>query len=130
MGSAPSDDLWASLMRRLLDDVQDADEASMRLIHYLVRCAATEPVLIAVAHRPDPPAPVAEIVNSLVARDLEARIEVTPLPEQPLRRLLAEHQPGLAPDDVDKVVQASGGLPFTALELAHRAEGDPTRLCR
>jgi DNA-binding SARP family transcriptional activator/tetratricopeptide (TPR) repeat protein len=111
----------------VVDDVQDADEASMRLVHYLVRCAATEPVLIAVAHRPDPPAPVTEIVNSLEARDLEARIDVTPLPEPALRRLLAEHHPDLAPDDVDRVVQASGGLPFTALELAHRAEGDPTR---
>ena len=38
----------------VVDDLQDADEASLRLLHYLSRCAVTEPVLIAVAHRPSP----------------------------------------------------------------------------
>ncbi|HEX6148525.1 ATP-binding protein [Nocardioides sp.] len=111
----------------VVDDVQDADEASMRLIHYLVRCAATEPVLVAVAHRPDPPTPVADVLTSLVARDLDAQIDVTPLPEPALRRLLVERHPDLSSDDVARVVQASGGLPFTALELGRRASGGTTR---
>ena len=36
----------------VVDDLHEADEASMRLLHYLARCAAREPVLVVVAHRP------------------------------------------------------------------------------
>ena len=35
----------------VVDDLHEADEASLRLLHYLSRCAVTEPVLIVVAHR-------------------------------------------------------------------------------
>ena len=33
----------------VVDDVHEADEASLRLLHYLARSAVTEPVLIALA---------------------------------------------------------------------------------
>ena len=36
----------------VVDDLHEADEASLRLLHYLSRCAVDEPVLLALAHRP------------------------------------------------------------------------------
>ena len=41
----------------VVDDVHEADEASLRLLHYLSRCAVSEPVLIVVAHRKSPTSP-------------------------------------------------------------------------
>jgi Predicted ATPase len=37
-----------------VDDVHDADDASLRLLHYLARSAYDRPVCIAVSHRPAP----------------------------------------------------------------------------
>ena len=110
----------------VVDDVHDADEASLRLLHYLARCAANEPVLVALAHRPAPRPAVAEVLASLVSRDPGARIAVRPLPEAAIRRLLAELRPALTPADVDHIWQVSAGVPFTAIELASRgAAGGP-----
>ena len=38
----------------VVDDLHEADEASLRLLHYLSRCAVGEQVLIIVAHRRAP----------------------------------------------------------------------------
>jgi tetratricopeptide (TPR) repeat protein len=106
----------------VVDDVHDADEASLRLLHYLARCAVREPVLVAVAHRPAVRAELREVLGSLVARDPTARIEVPPLSEAGTRRLLTTTFPELTEQAAERVWQASGGVPFIALELA-RAGG-------
>jgi DNA-binding SARP family transcriptional activator/tetratricopeptide (TPR) repeat protein len=109
----------------VVDDVHDADEASMRLLHYIARCAAREPIVVALAHRPMVRPGIREVLTSLLARSPGARIEVPALSERGLRRLLAEASPELTDDAVTHVWRVSAGVPFTALELARAA--DPER---
>lgn len=101
----------------VVDDVHDADEASMRLLHFLSRCAAREPILVALAHRPTVRREVREVLASLVARDPGMRIEVPPLSRAGTRRLLADTFPDLEDADAEHIWKVSAGIPFTALEL-------------
>ena len=102
----------------LIDDLQDADEASLRLLHYLSRCAVTEPVVIAVAHRPRVSETAQRVAESLVRRGAGSRVELTPLDRAATRRLLVDRFPDLPSKQVDEIWELSGGLPFSALELA------------
>ncbi len=54
----------------VVDDVHEADEASLRLLHYLARCAVTEPVLIALAAPARRRPALREVGDSLVARGI------------------------------------------------------------
>ena len=98
--------------------MHEADEASLRLLHYLCRCTTTEPVLVALAHRPLADHGRRELLDSLVARNSGRRIEVQPLTDGAVRRLLEAEQPDLPEEQADKIVQISSGIPFTAIELA------------
>jgi DNA-binding SARP family transcriptional activator len=109
----------------VVDDLHEADEASLRLLHYLGRAAAGEQALVAVAARPDPR--LRDLRASLTARGIGQVVDVTPLDEQAVLRLLQEHAPALTPDQVAEVIAVSGGVPFRALEAARAAaagEGD------
>ena len=108
----------------LVDDLQDADEASLRLLHYLSRCAMTEPVLIVVAHRPRIPETARQVEESLVRKGAGARLELGPLDATAVRRLLSTDFAGLGTARVEEIVQASGGLPFAVLELARSLQDD------
>jgi DNA-binding SARP family transcriptional activator len=108
----------------VVDDIHEADEASLRLIHYLSRCAMTEPVLLALAHRTHAPESMREVTESLVARGTGTRIDLEPLTEAATRRLLLERFPDLDPQRVERIWAASAGLPFAILELA-RSGDDP-----
>jgi hypothetical protein len=74
-----------------VDDVHDADDASLRLLHYLSRCAVSEQVLITVAHRPTPTPSAREVLDSLVARAGSTRIDLPPLTESATVRSLSRH---------------------------------------
>jgi len=74
----------------LVDDLQDSDEASMRLLHYLSRCAITERVLIVVAHRPRLPETARQVEESLLRKGAGSRLELSPLEPNAVRRLLTE----------------------------------------
>ena len=106
-----------------VDDLQDADEASLRLLHYLSRCAVTEPVVIAVAHRPRVGETAQRVADSLVRRGAGTRIELGPLDRAATRRLLADRFPDLAAPKAEEIGQLCGGLPFAALELARAQAG-------
>jgi DNA-binding SARP family transcriptional activator/tetratricopeptide (TPR) repeat protein len=107
-----------------IDDLQDADEASLRLLHYLSRCAVTEPVLIAVAHRPRINETATRVAESLVRRGAGTRIELKPLDQAATRRLVLDRFPDLPTETVVQVSEVSGGLPFAALELgSNRGSG-------
>jgi DNA-binding SARP family transcriptional activator/DNA polymerase III delta prime subunit len=108
----------------LIDDLHDADEASLRLLHYLSRCAMTEPVVIVVAHRPRIPETARQVEDSLVRKGAGSRIELGPLDLQGVRRLLREHAPELDEGRVAEISQASGGLPFAVLEMARGVQAD------
>ncbi len=109
----------------VVDDVQDADEASLRLLHYLSRAAVTQPVLIAVAHRPHVSDTAQEVAESLIRRGFGTRVELAPLGSDATRRLLGDRFPELAADTVERIVEFSGGLPFAALELGSHPESGP-----
>jgi DNA-binding SARP family transcriptional activator/tetratricopeptide (TPR) repeat protein len=102
----------------VVDDLHEADDASMRLLHYLSRCAVSEQVLIVLAHRPTPTPSVREVLDSMVARSVGTRIELPPLTESATERLLAERFPDLSAEVVSHIWKVSAGLPFTALEMA------------
>ena len=81
----------------VVDDLHEADEASLRLLHYLSRCAVSEPV----ADRGRPPARVADEPRRTWPRASSAagtgpRIELAPLDRRATRRLLARPVPGPA----------------------------------
>jgi tetratricopeptide (TPR) repeat protein len=106
----------------VVDDLHEADEASLRLLHYLSRCAVSEPLVLALAHRVPTREPVQGMAESLVARGTGSRIELGPLSESATRRLLAERFPDLPASVVDHVWAVSAGVPFAVLELA-RGQG-------
>ena len=103
----------------MIDDVHEADDASLRLLHYLARCAHEQVVLVVVAGR-RMSGRAAEIVESMVAREEDALIDVPPLPRVAVERLLAQSYPDMPVSSVTTIAEASAGLPFTALELARR----------
>lgn len=105
----------------VVDDIHEADEASLRLLHYLARCAVTDQVLLVLAHRTAHNAALEEVHASLVARGIGSRIEVAPLPEAATLRLLQERFPDLDEATQQQIWAVSGGLPFTALELGAAA---------
>ncbi|MFZ2012732.1 MAG: AAA family ATPase [Nocardioides sp.] len=108
----------------LVDDLQDADEASLRLLHYLSRCAMTERVVIVVGHRSRLPTSAQQVVEGLVRKGGGSVLQLSPLDAKSVRRLLAADFGHLDEDQVAQIVQASGGLPFTVLELARSLDRD------
>ena len=63
----------------VIDDLHDADEASLRLLHYLSRCAVGERVLLALAHRDPAPSLVHDVTASMVSRGGGQLVELRPL---------------------------------------------------
>ena len=110
----------------VVDDVHEADDASLRLLHYLARCAVSEPVVIAMGTRPDPDPAVQGMLESLVSRRIGTAIELAPLDEGATRRLVTHEFPDLDEETVAEIWAVSGGVPFRALEAARSAaSGNP-----
>lgn len=110
----------------VVDDVHEADQASLRLLHYLARCALGEHVLLVLAQRPGGGDALEEMHDSLVSRGIGSRVELAPLGEAATRRLVAQQFPSLDDEALHRVWEVSGGLPFTALELGRAAaQGRP-----
>ncbi|WP_214110228.1 ATP-binding protein [Acrocarpospora catenulata] len=108
----------------LVDDVHEADDASLRLLHYLARVTRHDPVILVVTHRDDDGhGQLTEFHTSLGRRDSTVRVPVTPLDQATTRTLVQTIVPGLPPDAVEEIWQLSAGLPFAATELA-RAMAD------
>jgi DNA-binding SARP family transcriptional activator len=105
----------------VVDDIHEADEASLRLLHYLARVALTERVVIVLAHRQVDLEPLDAMQASLIARGIGTRVDLDPLPEAAVRRLLRQRFPDLDDATLTRIGTVSGGLPFTALELARAA---------
>jgi len=105
----------------VIDDVHEADQASVRLLHYLARRTRGMRTVLALAHREDGHEIFEEVRDSLLARGIASRIELSPLGESATRRLLALRFPSLDDEIVGRIWRASGGLPFTALQLAGAA---------
>lgn len=109
----------------VVDDLHEADEASVRLLHYLARCAVDSPVLLLLSTRASPGAWLPAAVASLLSRGAGTRVDLAPLTLEEAGELLAEHHPDLDRATVARLWEVSGGLPFGLLEgAAARADDD------
>ena len=61
----------------VVDDAHDADDASLRLIHYLARSTITDRVLIVIAHRPKLCPALAQVRQSLLGRGSAVTLDLT-----------------------------------------------------
>ena len=111
----------------IVDDAHDADEASLRLLHYLARSTVTERLLIAVGHRPATGI-LGEVRRSLLARGNAAALDLTPLRPAGAAVLASRHAPAAAATVLDAIYEASGGLPFAVVELARDLTADRSAL--
>lgn len=102
----------------VVDDVHDADEASLRLLHYLSRCAVEERMLLVLAHRDPAPSLVRDVIASMVSRGGNHLLRLRPLGVAAAQRLLMDRFPELDPTVADEIAHAAGGLPFAMIELA------------
>lgn len=126
----------------LLDDLRDDrpfdDEFVERLGRHLADC--DEPLLVLMATRTDAAREddleVAEggietmerAVSSLarMLRDRFYRVEVDPLDEEDVERLLERALPGIAPDASSRIADYSGGNPLHALQLVRHLVSEGT----
>ena len=105
----------------VVDDLHEADEASLRLLHYLARCAVSEHVVIVLAARPGAGRSFRDVQESLMTRGIGGRIDLAPLTEPATRRLLAHRFPDLDDSTAAEIWAVSAGLPFRVLEAARNA---------
>ena len=105
----------------VVDDAHDADEASLRLLHYLSRTAVGERIMIVVAHRPLPLRPAMDAMRrSLIGRGTSVPLDLGPLADVDIRRL-AGRAVGENQLLLEQVVKLASGNPYAAVELARTA---------
>ncbi|HET9254009.1 MAG TPA: AAA family ATPase [Pseudonocardiaceae bacterium] len=116
----------ASATRGLLltiDDVHDADDASLRLLHYLARSAFDQRVCLVLTHRPAPmPPALAQTRQSLIDRHHAIQIELGPLGAADVAVLVRRHVPEPTPRQLEHITALSRGIPFTVIERLGRAD--------
>ena len=109
-----------------VDDLHSADEASLRLLHYLARATLDERVAIIVTHRPQPmPDTLVAMRDSLTGRHGAVNLELVPLDRDSTRALIARRLDEPDDDVVDQIDVLAGGIPFAIDELARRAADEP-----
>ncbi|HEX2381501.1 MAG TPA: AAA family ATPase [Acidimicrobiales bacterium] len=109
-----------------IDDVHDADDASLRLLHYIARSARDQRVCIVLAHRPAPSnAALAETRDSLIGRHGAVELELGPLDDEQIAVLVRRQVEEPTPELVEQIAALGRGLPFAVNELARRAAKEP-----
>ena len=109
-----------------IDDAHEADDATLRLLHYLSRSTASERVCIVLAHRSAAVGETfAETRHSLTDRHGAEVIELTPLDEAGIARLVGRHVIDPTTEQIGHIAALSRGIPFAACELARRAAVEP-----
>ena len=103
----------------VVDDAHEADEASLRLLHYLARSCRTERLVIVVCHRRQPVTDAFEQVRaSLIGRAAAVEVSAFSLDRQQTAMLARSCRAELTPDEIEQVWSISGGVPFAVVELA------------
>jgi DNA-binding SARP family transcriptional activator len=108
-----------------IDDVQDADEATLRMLHYLPRALTETNVVLVLACRTDlsPPASLEQLRTSLIGRHGGIELELAPLGSEAIDQLVARHAPGAPANQRERIATLSRGNPYMAIELADRSGG-------
>jgi tetratricopeptide (TPR) repeat protein len=107
-------------MALVVDGVHDADEATLRMLHYLARTAANERALLVLAHRPVARNDALQHMrNSLLTRGTAVDVPLSPLTQQGTGALLAT---ALGRDPRSELTRrvhtASAGIPRRILSIA------------
>jgi DNA-binding SARP family transcriptional activator/tetratricopeptide (TPR) repeat protein len=100
-----------------VDDMHEADDASLRLLHYLARCAASERTLIVVGYRSGT-RPVERFTASLLRRTIAVPITLHTLDRSSCDVLARTEAVDASAEALDQIWAVSGGLPFAVVELA------------
>ena len=100
-----------------VDDMHEADEASLRLLHYLARGISGERALIVVGHR-EGGRRVEQMKGSLLRRNLAIHVPLRPLDRQGTDDLVRMHTADVSTTTLDHIWEVSGGLPFAVVEMA------------
>jgi DNA-binding SARP family transcriptional activator/tetratricopeptide (TPR) repeat protein len=111
-----------------LDDLHHADEATLRLLHYLSRALAEARVLLVVTHRTTVPMPATlnQLHAGFVGRHGGIELELAALDPDAARLLIVRHAPEATDEQTERILTLAGGNPYIAIELAERASGGPT----
>ena len=97
-----------------IDDVHDADDASLRLLHYLARSAYDRRVCIVLTHRPAPMSQtLADTRRSLLDRHRAIELELGPLSAGDIAALIRRHIHQPTSEQVEHIAALSAGIPFT-----------------
>ncbi len=106
----------------VVDDAQHADDASLRLMHYLARTTASDRVLLVLAHRPSSDAGLGQVRRSLLGRRAAITLDLKPLPHSDVSTLVRQLRPEATDEFIDAVWTASEGVPFAVVELTRTVE--------
>jgi DNA-binding SARP family transcriptional activator/tetratricopeptide (TPR) repeat protein len=110
----------------VIDDMHEADDASLRMLHYLARSCARERLVLVLGHRRQPVTDAFDDIRaSLLGRLGAVDIPLTPLDKDTAVALVRRHRPDLPTDAAEQVWEVSGGLPFALLELARTGGHGP-----
>jgi DNA-binding SARP family transcriptional activator len=111
----------------LLDDLHAADEASLRLLHYLARQARTTPIVLMATCRTDVSLSSAfgTLINALYRERLSESLTLAPLSAEATRRILAQELGGEPSPALGAVVyDLTEGNPFYIQEMARTLSKD------
>jgi DNA-binding SARP family transcriptional activator/tetratricopeptide (TPR) repeat protein len=112
-----------------VDDVHEADDASLRLLHYISRSTRDQRVCLVLAHRPAPrTGALADTRRSLLERHGGSAIELGPLGVADAAALVRRLVPQPSPELLDRITALGRGIPFAINELARRATGQSRQL--
>ena len=102
----------------VIDDAQQLDHASLRLLHYVARGTVGDRTLFVLAHRPDVDAGFAEVRQGLLGRGTASTLTMQPLNRDEVAALLRQTSAQVSDDFIDAAWHASEGLPRVVVELA------------
>ena len=109
------------------DDLHDADDSSLRLLHYVARATRDDRVCLVLTHRPSPLSDIlTETRQSLVDRHGATEIVLGPLDRDGVAALVGRYVAAPTDEQVDEIAAFSGGVPFAVNELARRATREPS----
>lgn len=109
----------------IFDDMHWCDESSAAAVHFVARMNSRYPVVFLIAGRSSEiqdNVPLQQMMRGLRSDGLLVELEVGPLPEEALQKLIERQDPGV---DAVRLGRESGGNPLLAIELARaEAEGE------
>ena len=106
----------------LVDDLHAADEASLRLFHYLARHTHTSPIILLATYRTDlatsVTAPFGSLLNSLYREHLSETLNLSPLSKDATAKIVSQTLSGEAETSlIEAIHEIAEGNPFFTQEI-------------